>query len=73
MKGMQVLVECTTCGNPIEGKVLAIQGNLYDDHEDIVGGVLDDAGNDLTCPHCEARLAAKITRVLMVAPLAKVA
>jgi hypothetical protein len=73
MKGMQVVVECTTCGNLIEGKVIAIQGTLFDDHDDIVGGLLDDDGKDLTCPHCEARLGAQKTRVLMVAPLAQVA
>ncbi|MCL5884477.1 MAG: hypothetical protein M1377_03900 [Deltaproteobacteria bacterium] len=73
MKGVQVVVECTTCGNAIEGKVIAIQGTLFDDHDDIVGGLLNDAGNDLICPHCKARLAGKKTRVLMVTPLAQVA
>ncbi len=69
------MVECGTCGCLTKGSVLPreSQGNLFEDLEHVVSALLDKAGNDRTCPRCEASLFAPETKIFVVYRVGRVA
>jgi hypothetical protein len=58
MNGMQVVIECGTCGNLTNGNILPreTQGDLFEDLGFVVFGFLDKDGNERRCPRCETSL-----------------
>ena len=73
--GMQVVIECGTCGNLTKGAVLPreSQGDLFEDLGFVVSGFLDKDGNERRCPRCEASLFEHGAKVFVVYRVGRVA
>ena len=73
--GMQVVIECGTCGNLSKGTILprVTQGDLFEDLGFVVSGFLDKNGNERRCPRCEASLFEHGAKVFVVCKVGRIA